>query len=144
MEFFYKNEISALAVNCPPGEYIPVDMQCYRWVYDTMDHPDNFKAQSDKNPKVLKNKSDERKCEYWALSFHNSLQNSIDGFEFLAEHVCNGDRSVAYKRFGLNIAHGVLGANDGVAGKPNNAGHFNYHHVKDHTFATTFKIIQPL
>ncbi|NDC41149.1 MAG: hypothetical protein EBZ77_06295 [Chitinophagia bacterium] len=144
MNFLYQEQLGLLQTTCPPLEYRPMERECYRWVYDTMDHGDNFKAQADKYPKVLKNKNDERKCEYWALSFHDTLQASKDSFEYLVENFCKADRSIAYTRFGTNIAFGKLREEDGVGSAPDRQGHFNFHHVKDNNFAIQFKIECPL
>jgi hypothetical protein len=144
MEFYYKNEISGFTPKCPPEDYLAIDRESYRWVFDTMEHENNFKAQAEKNPKMLNSKDDVGKCASYALSFHRSLQESHDHFDYLVKRFCAKDKDLAYTRFGTNVATGMLNSNDGVSGMVEDNGHFNFHHVKDHKFASNFKIKEPL
>lgn len=144
MNFFYENEISGFQPPCPPESYKTITLPCCRWVFDTMHHPDNFKAQADKRPRVLNDKSDAEKCAYFALSFHIDAQHSRDHFNFLVNNFCGRDKELAYTRFGRNIAVGTLSETDGVAGDADAYGHFNFHHVKDNNFISKFEISEAL
>ncbi|WP_026710137.1 hypothetical protein [Flavobacterium filum] len=139
MDFYYKSEIELLEKSCPPLDYYSKKINCYRWVFENINDKNNFKAQADKNPSILNNKSDIKKCEYFALSFHDTEENSRNHFNYL-----NGFIKNAKKRFGTHIAFGNIEENDGVCGLTDQNGHFNYHHVKNHNFQLKFKIISLL
>ncbi len=139
MEFCYKSEIKKLNPTCPPVEYFPIEIDCYRWVFDDIQDINNFKAQAEKNPKILNSKTDEKKCEIYALSFHTTEKSSRKHFDyFLAQN------PKAYKRLGTHIAQGKIEKNDGVSGPTDNLKHFNFHHIKEHDFHNKFKIIGKL
>lgn len=124
---------------CPPSHYEGKNNICYRWVFDPIENEDNFKAQADKNPSVINSKDDIKKCDYYALSFHNSLENSRNAFEFLENLVKN-----ARKRLGDHIAKGKIDYQDGVAQEPNNKGHFNLHPSSKSKFDEKFVILEKL
>jgi hypothetical protein len=56
MEFYYKKSIETLKPKCPPESYKEIERLSYRWVFDTMEDERNFKAQADKNPKIVNGK----------------------------------------------------------------------------------------
>lgn len=139
MEFYYKKQIEELRVKCPPDTYSVINIESYRWTFDLIDDERNFKAQADKNPQVLNDKSDLEICDYYALSFHTSSESSKEHFR----HISKGF-PMAYKRLGTKIAKGVLNNEDGLAGEVEPNGHFNFHPIKDHQFERKFIIIENL
>ena len=139
MEFYYKEEIETLSQTCPPSEYNTVEINCYRWVFGDISNKNNFLAQADKSPKILNNKSDIKKCESYALSFHDTEENSRNHF-----HYFTGVVKQIHKRLGTHIAIGKLEKIDGVGSLISDNGHFNFHHQKNHNFQKKFKIISQL
>lgn len=104
-----------------------------------MEDDRNFKAQADKNPKIVNGKNDLEVCECYALSFHISTQTSKEHFNHFASK-----SPMAYKRLGTNISEGKLEILDGVSGDIETNGHFNFHHIKDNNFKEKFKIVEKL
>ncbi|TVZ23512.1 hypothetical protein JM84_2440 [Dokdonia sp. Hel_I_63] len=139
MEFHHNKEYEELVTGCPPANYIQKNLSCFRWVFSELSDQRNFLSQADKNPKVLNNKSDSKKCDYYALSFHDSEANSQKHFDYLSTVVKN-----AKKRLGTHIAQGIIKDNDGLAGEIENNGHFNFHFAKKNELKSNFKIIRPL
>jgi hypothetical protein len=139
MTFYYEDIISKLEPKCPPESYLPIEREAFRWVFDSIDEPRNFLAQAEKNPKAIVDKPDEEKCEFYALSFFNTADNAKARFQFFSKLSKN-----AYKRLGTKIARGFLSKEDGLGGKIDQNGHFNFHHIRDHKFFTKFTIIDNL
>lgn len=139
MRYFYEEKIKDLLPQCPPNHYQEKDKICYRWVFESIKDEKNFKAQADKNPSIINSKDDRLKCDYYALSFHNSLENSRRAFEFLENNVKN-----ARKRLGSHIAKGKIEQTDGVAEEPNDIGHFNFHPSQKCNFGEKFVILEEL
>lgn len=138
MNLYYKAQIEKID-SCPPENYSKLDTKCYRWVFDDINNAVNFKSQADKNPKVLNSKSDYEKCEYYALSFHDSINNSIRSYNELKKSIPN-----IRKLLGTKIAEGRLSKEDGLGSQPNKFGHFNFHHCRNHGFEKKFKIVQSI
>ncbi|RXG28449.1 hypothetical protein [Leeuwenhoekiella marinoflava] len=139
MKYYYEEKIKDLLPQCPPPHYNKKDRICYRWVFESIENDDNFKAQADKNPSIINSKDDKLKCDYYALSFHDTLENSKNAFEFLQNTVKN-----AKKRLGNHIAKGKIDNSDGVAEEPNNRGHFNLHPSQESNFGEKFVILEEL
>jgi hypothetical protein len=139
MEFYYHHEIAAFQPKCPPEDYVQIERVTYRWVFDSIDDERNFKAQAEKNPNILNDKSDIGKCECYALSFHISAEASKEHFNIFLRM-----SKKAYARLGTNIAVGNLEKEDGVAANVEENGHFNFHHVKEHNFTKKFEIKEQL
>ncbi len=135
MKYYYKEHIDKLEA-CPPSEYNTKKCECYRWVFDDISDNRNFLAQADKNPKTLNSKSDFDKCENYALSFHDTLENSQLHFSKLTNRFKN-----LKKLLGTHIAKGRLEDMDGIGSKNDKIGHFNFHHTNNCNFNQKFKII---
>lgn len=138
MNFYYATEIEKLNA-CPPKKYKKITLECFRWVFGDITDKRNFLAQADKNPKRLNDLSDLEKCEHFALSFHDSKDNSINHYNFLRKKIRN-----AHLTLGTHIAKGRLIETDGVGGEIENNGHFNFHHIREHSFETKFFIAEEL
>lgn len=138
MDYFYKDYINLLD-SCPPTDYKIKECVTYRWVFDDIMDERNFKSQADKNPKPLNSKNDFDKCEYYALSFHDSSENSRKHFNILSKKFKN-----IQKNLGTKIARGNLGILDGKGGECDKIGHFNFHHIKNNNFVEVFNIIESL
>ncbi|MGC6429675.1 MAG: hypothetical protein ACON5F_01380 [Jejuia sp.] len=124
---------------CPPTEYEQKQCESFRWVFEDIQDKRNFIAQAEKNPKKLNDKSDIQKCEIYALSFHDSLENSQAHFSKLTKKFKN-----LKKLLGTHIAKGNLVNDDGVGSNVDNNGHFNFHYRTNHEFDKRFEIIRIL
>ncbi|MCY2687580.1 hypothetical protein [Salinimicrobium sp. TH3] len=138
MKYVYQKQIDGLET-CPPEEYHSKTCNCFRWVFEKMDDERNFLAQAEKNPKSLNDKTDLQKCENYALSFHDTIENSQAHFIKLTKRFKN-----IKKLLGTHIAQGTLRKKDGVGGQIERNGHFNFHHTEESNFNKRFKIIRTL
>ena len=139
MKYYYEEKIQELNPDCPPNHYSGKNKICFRWVFEKIENEDNFKAQADKNPSIINSKDDKMKCDYYALSFHDNLENSRNAFRFLENIVKN-----AKKRLGSHIAKGEIEYSDGVAEEPDDKGHFNLHPSQKSNFSEKFVILEKL
>jgi hypothetical protein len=139
MEYYYTREISPLVPPCPPDDYESYNKEVFRWVFEHVEDENNFKAQAEKKPAVLNHKDDERKCAYYALSFHTSLEKSKQAFAFFRSTM-----KLASKRLGTNVAKGMLTKDDGIGSIPDKNGHINFHHYKARNFEKRFVIVDTL
>ncbi len=80
MPFKYAEQIKELQLtNCPPAFWRSVDCEAFRYVFEDIDHPQNFIPPLALRPKRINSpsfQSNYAKCCGFALSFFNTLQNS--------------------------------------------------------------------
>ncbi|MCO7183894.1 hypothetical protein HER15_08105 [Tenacibaculum mesophilum] len=138
MDYYYQKQINELE-RCPPDDYKNIKCVSYRWVFKDINDRRNFIAQAEKNPKSLNDKTDLEKCAIYALSFHNSIENSQRHFSILNKKFKN-----IKKRLGTHIAKGSLVHNDGVGSNIDKNGHFNFHHLENCNLNERFEIIRIL
>ena len=148
MTFHYKEHHNQLVVECPPKDYIPLNIVAYRWVFEQGDDY-NFKSQFEKDmkrkkpPRRYNEMSDLEKCDRMALSMFNSLESAEKQFIFLRDEQQLNEN--AYIWLGKNISVGNIYEEDGVNEIPaNKFGHFNHHPVVDFNYHIRFKIIKHL
>ncbi len=125
----YQEQIKNIA-NCPPSDYKPIDMICFRWVFEDKKHRNNFLPIFVINPQRMIDKADIEKCSGYALSFFDSVKNAKKRYLKLYERFENFDQSV-----GTHIAKTVIKPDDGVASPPNKIGHFNLHEFSETNLA---------
>ncbi|MEY5049980.1 MAG: hypothetical protein RLZZ175_3339 [Bacteroidota bacterium] len=139
MDYLYKQDLELLE-SCPPSDYKSYNCECFRWTFNNINDVRNFTSQAKRNPRVLNSKKDFEKCEYHALSFHDTLKNSIECFEFL----CNNFTNIR-KNIGTHIAKGILNKSDGLGQNIiDKNGHFNFHPFVNNNFKNNFTIYQKL
>lgn len=139
MQYKFQPEYNQLSEVCPPSAYVANEMgQVYRWVFDSIENPDNFRSQYHKNPKRFQLKSDYEKCQALALSMFNDLDGAKSRFLELAEVI--GEK--IYQTLGTKIASGYLTSTSGVNGPIERLGHFNHHPALESNYATHFIILQ--
>jgi hypothetical protein len=137
MDFEYKSEITKLQPKCPPEDYKSVNRTTYRWVFSSIDHPDNFKPRIKIRPHAFNDATDLQKCEGYGLSFFDTMENAKARFNVLL----GLQSKKAYERFGTHVADGNISESDGVSSEINTAnGHFTFHQIKNHYFEKKFKI----
>lgn len=132
MIFKYQSKIQALGINgCPPMLrcQLPQLQTVYRWVFEAILHKNNFIPVLEINPKRIKTPKfleKEQKCMGFALSMHDSLENSLNHYQNMCQAIPNfpqivGNRIVALTR----------DLSDGSCDSPSpvnfDKGHFNFY-----------------
>lgn len=142
MKYKYQADFDKLKKKCPPETYTSRIINAHRWVFDTIDHEDNFKSQYHKHPRRYNSKDDERKCKGMALSMFINSKFARERFKFFRDEEGWGDR--AYKELGTNIAYCKLTAKDGVNGHVDGNGHYNHHPLENNNYEERFEIKESL
>lgn len=133
----YQPDFDLLRLTCPPADYVGKNMPAFRWVYESMQHENNFKSQYHKNPKRFLSKADAEKCRAMALSMFESLAAAEQRFRDLREDI----GANVYKTLGTHVAKGDLTAADGVNGRIDDHGHFNHHCRQDCCYEERFEVV---
>ena len=145
MNFHYNEHHSKLTIDCPPKDYVPLNITAFRWVFAQNDEK-NFQSQYEKDmkrkkpPKRYNDMTDLEKCERMALSMFISLELAENQFFFLRDE--QNLQENAYLWLGENLAVGEISVFDGVNEiHPNKFGHFNHHPASGFDYHHTFQII---
>ncbi len=131
MNFKYANEIEKLGIiACPPMHKCSLpDLEVvYRWVFSDKTHKKNFipvlviTPKRITSPKFIEQK---KQCGGFALSMHDSLENSINHYQNMCKEVENfwqivGDKVVKLDRTLLD------GLGDAPSENEFDRGHFNF------------------
>jgi hypothetical protein len=139
MDFQFAEDFKKLTVQCPPSHYKPHNRIAYRWVFDDINDPENFKPVYYKDPIRALKFSDEIKCQSLALSLFASEEQAKDRFSELKETIQN-----AYKQLGTMVAESTINEKDGVNSDIDRRGHFSHHPVSEHQYEKRFVIISKL
>ena len=133
MELEYLTEITAL--NPSFDGYSEVENRpAFRWVFEDINHPNNFLPVTIINPKYKKALED---FTGWALSFFDT---QIQGVNKLKKIV--SDKPEVYKKLGTHIAEGMLQKEFGLCeSKSDDEGHFNFFKYKKVDLIPHFKVI---
>jgi hypothetical protein len=136
VKFKYSEKIKELGIiNCPPNECdVVTDVGFYyRWVHENLNHKDNFipvleiKPDRITEPMFSKNVS---KCSGFALSMHDSLENSRNHFFNVLNRVPN-----FFQIVGTHVAELKMNIDDGyvtvASQKLTDKGHFNFFEQKE-------------
>ncbi len=135
-QFKYEPFLKKLKVNCPPEDFDGKNLEAFRWVFDSIEHEDNFKPQYFKNPKRFDALPEEEICQSMGLSLFTNEQSARSRFTELIKLM--GKK--AYQTLGTNLAKGLVLENDGVSGPVNEKGHFTFYAYEGVDFTTSFKI----
>ena len=119
----YQNYFEKLWFPCPPQNYIPQNRIAYRWIFEDINHEDNFKPVFFKTPKRFIEKSDEERCLAMGLSFFHNSEKAEHRFLQLKKRLGQD----AYKILGTKIAEGQIVETDGVCSAIDEKGHFTLH-----------------
>jgi hypothetical protein len=139
MDFKFAEDFKKLTIQCPPSHYKPQNRRAYRWVFDDITDPENFKPLYYKDPIRALKFTDEAKCQSLALSFFVSEEQAKERFFELKETIRN-----AYKQLGTKVAESNINEQDGVNSEPDKRGHFSHHPVVGHEYDQRFVIISKL
>jgi hypothetical protein len=139
ISFKYKEELDKLDCECPPlTKYKTVIRDCFRWVYEDINHTNNFLP-----VKIINSNRTSPDCEgycsLYTLSFFKTLANAEDRYRSLA-----GKYAKFPERYGNSIAQGRLFERDGLANDPSENGHFELHEFENVSFNGRFTIIKKI
>lgn len=130
--FKYQKYLSSYE-NCPPTEYQEISMNAFRWIFEDINHENNFKPVLLIKPERINDKmfdSPEKKCEGYGLSLYDSLSNAKNAYDRIHKRNKNFSKMV-----GTYVAQIALVQTDGVASefstRKNNKGHFNFHEYEN-------------
>jgi hypothetical protein len=137
--FKYKANIESLNPQCPPKECLNKEIEAYRYTFNEIKNPENFKPAVLKNPGRFNDKSDLMKCSGYGLSMYDDEQRAISSYEELSKTIKKIKQSI-----GSHLAKGVIGKIDGVCGEINGKGHFDFHEYENISLSTKFSIIKEL
>lgn len=136
MKFKYSEKINILGIsNCPPNECSAVEDSgiCYRWVHENIAHQNNFIPVLEINPKRINSpsfKEDSKKCLGFALSMHDSLDNSRNHFYNVLADLPN-----FFQIVGTHVVELNLETDDGYRTKSSKVlfdkGHFDFFEQKN-------------
>lgn len=138
----YQSEVTEVAktgVACPPLHASESNREAFRWVFNPVTAR-CFQPQAVRNPPRLLNERDpERRCSCWALSMHETLNQSVSAFQNLEKSFRN-----AKKVIGNSVAHGILAQADGLSTPADQSGHFDLHPYKATVLTLKFSIVAAL
>ena len=137
--FRHQNFMDALAVPCPPDEFLARKTLAFRWVFETMEDARNFEPQFFKNPRRFIQKSDAEKCVAIGLSVFDSERNARLHFVALKKRI----KGEALK-MGTNVAFAQLHLDFGKTDLPNRTGHFTFHPFENVDLSQHFSIVSAL
>lgn len=140
MTFLYETDLNALPIECPSADYRPMNTTAYRFVFDEIDNPDNFKPMFFKNPRRANSMDDVQKCQAMALSLFENLEKAIVRFQKLKKQ--NGN--TIYRTIGSHIAFANITEDDGVNSNVNAEGHFSHHPAVEGSYKDRFIIVDVL
>jgi hypothetical protein len=140
MDFKYQDDYDTLQESCPPFHYKSEDIdEVFRWVFDNILNPENFKSAFHKKPQRYLVKNDIEKCDALALSMFDNSSGAKERYHILLEKTPN-----LGKTLGTHLAKGSLSADDGVNGEREDYGHFNHHPSVAGNYYETFVVIERL
>jgi hypothetical protein len=140
MNFQFAEDFKKLTIQCPPNNYKPQEIVVYRWVFDSLTDPENFKPVFYKNPTRARKFPEDAQCKSLALSLFTGEEQARDRFHALKD--TNGAK--IYKTLGTMIAELNINEQDGVNSEPDRAGHLSHHPVINHNYENRFVIISKL
>ncbi|MEQ8524352.1 hypothetical protein [Gracilimonas sp.] len=130
MELKYEQEVD----HCNLDDYSPKDREAFRWVFDDINHPNNFLP-----PIKITPERDKRDCGLWAVSFFDTIEQAKSRFKEITK-----DKTYLYKKLGQNVANGNLSVDDGISCDSNEQGHFDLHEYVGVDLSSKFAIVDSL
>jgi hypothetical protein len=141
MPFKYAEQIKELRLtNCPPAFWRPVDCEAFRYVFEDIEHPQNFTPPLVIRPRRINSSgfhNDYVKCCGFALSFFDTLQNAQAHYARLRKNNPHIGKTI-----GTHIATGAIEKTDGVASDAHQkTGHFDVHEYEHSSLQSKFSIL---
>ena len=134
MRFKYHSYLNQLP-DCPPSSYERKSITAFRFVFEDLDHIQNFLPVLLKNPK-RRLRGDAEKCKGYGLSFFDTLENVKRKYVALAKNFKN-----IHLVIGTHIAEGFIEEDDGVVSELNRDGHFTLHEFEHTDLKNKFHLI---
>jgi hypothetical protein len=138
MRFKYHSYISQLS-NCPPFNFKPQERRSFRFVFEDLDHKNNFlpvlliKPERINSPQFS---NDEAKCSGYGLSFFNTLESAQKRYLALKKSFRNINKII-----GTHIAEGMITKEDGVVSDISPGGHFDLHEYEQVNLRSKFFLV---
>lgn len=136
--FKHKASIDLL-ISCPPTNSKNREMEAYRYTFDQISNPENFKPQIIKKPARFNDRTDLEKCSGFGISLYEDEQKAVDFYSELSKTISNIKKLV-----GSHLAKGKLATNDGVCTDVDAQGHFDLHEYENTNLSQKFSIIKAL
>lgn len=134
----YKTELDKIE-NCPNIDCIEREIQSYRFVRDEeINNEINWTTPADiqkQNNFRRGFKGDVVPCNYFALSFFDSIENATKKLNSFNKN---------FRRKFVGIAEGMIEKKDGVCSSVNDEGHFDLYEYADTSFENRFQSIQKI
>lgn len=142
MTFKYQEYIDNLSIQCPPSEYLPKELQAFRFVFDASDQlsKNNFLPVLIIKPsRQLNPDTSAAKCQGYALSLFDTKENAEKRYSQLITK-----RPKLRKSLGTHLAKGFIASTDGLASKVDENGHFSLHEFANIDLSRNFNIVSAL
>lgn len=137
MPYKYSNDTATLTENGSSCfiNYNEKEIEAYRFVFHDISDEKNFVPMA-KDPR---SGSIRKKCDGWALSFHETENASKELWDYLIDN-----RPNKYKKIGTHIAKGSISKSDGKCSDADEHFHFNLIEYEDVVLTTKFTIVKQL
>ena len=141
MTFKYQEYIDNLSIQCPPSEYLPKELQAFRFVFDASDQhsKNNFLPVLIIKPSRQLNHTPAARCQGYALSLFDTKENAEKRYSQLIKK-----RSTLPKSLGTHLAKGFIDSTDGLASEVDENGHFSLHEFANVDLSQNFNIVAAL
>jgi hypothetical protein len=130
----YQKQIEGIQ-NCPPPVCRSITIESFRFVFEDINHRNNFLPVLLINPKRQLTADPER-CSGYALSFFCSIGKAKTQYLKLKKRNKNIGKSL-----GTHIAQGFINETDGLVSEINKNGHFDLHEFKNVDLKSKFSIV---
>lgn len=138
MQLKYGQYINELG-NCPPAYYEGRTFVAYRFVFENLQHRNNFLPVLAVNPKRISSPefaANQAKCLGYALSLFDSVANAERRYQQISRYNKN-----FYKTVGTHIAGGQIVKADGLASPVDDNGHISLHESEQAALSAKFRVL---
>ncbi len=142
MTFKYQEYIDNLSIQCPPSDYVPKELQAFRFVFDAsaQGSANNFiPVLIIKPSRHLYPDTPAARCQGYALSLFDTKENAEKRYSQLIKK-----RPALRKSLGTHLAEGFIDSTDGVVSEVDDNGHFSLHEFVASDLTKKFNIVSDL
>jgi len=143
LDYKYKNEIESISAQCQCPENIDSEFsnkKAFRFVFEDLDHCNNFIPPGKINPQRLLSENDKLKCGLFGLSLYSDENYAVEAYKKLKNTM--GKRII--KVIGTHLSTGIIDSNDGNITKINKSRHFDLFEFSDTDIKNKFTILKEL
>ncbi|WP_286827932.1 hypothetical protein [Maribacter sp. UBA4516] len=141
-EYKYQADIDEITkvCNCPNSEYFSFgEKEAFRFVFEDINHPNNFSPPAKIKPARYLSKSEREKCDGLGLSLYANKNGARNKFNELITTFKNFKKII-----GTHIAIGTITDDDGHITPEDEITHFDLYEYTSSTIETKFNIIEEL